>query len=200
MKIKMIVVDLELSTRAKRIAAAAAIPLLVLGGGAVAYANVPHTWKDGDVLRAEDLNEDFEAHERQVSAVESHITLDGGYELAATYCGRTPSTAGDLSAFHAAGTGYVKARAQCQVTCSSAAAHMCTSEEMLRSLQLGKELGSGAGWYASGAYAVYGTSNQVIADCAGLTSAKNTDLGLIVSDGQPAVQDCNLPIPVMCCK
>jgi hypothetical protein len=67
MKIKMVVVDLELSSRAKRIAAAVAVPLLVLGGGAVAYANVPHTWKDGDVLKADELNENFTGLESDVA-------------------------------------------------------------------------------------------------------------------------------------
>lgn len=70
MKIKLVVIDLELSTRAKRIAAAMAIPLLVLGGAAVAYANVQHTWSDGETLTAADLNGSFEGLDKRITALE----------------------------------------------------------------------------------------------------------------------------------
>jgi microcystin-dependent protein len=59
MRMKMVVVDLELSKRAKRIAATVAVPLLVLAGSAVAYAGEVHEWKDGDPLTAVDLNTAF---------------------------------------------------------------------------------------------------------------------------------------------
>jgi hypothetical protein len=70
MKFKLFVIDLELSARAKRIAAAVVVPLLVLGGGAVAYANVPHSWADGDTLSAADLNGNFSALDQRVTTVE----------------------------------------------------------------------------------------------------------------------------------
>ena len=73
MKIKLVVVDLELSTRAKRLAAALAIPLLVLGGGAVAYASVPHTWNDGDTLTAADLNTNFADLDTRVMALGAYL-------------------------------------------------------------------------------------------------------------------------------
>lgn len=70
MKIKLVVIDLELSARAKRIAAAVLVPALVLGGGAVAYAKVQHTWADGDTLSAADLNGNFNALDQRVTMVE----------------------------------------------------------------------------------------------------------------------------------
>jgi hypothetical protein len=68
MKIKVVVIDLELSRRAKRIAAAVAIPLVLLGGAAVGYAEVPRTWKDGETLKAEDLNASFKALDAVIEA------------------------------------------------------------------------------------------------------------------------------------
>jgi formylglycine-generating enzyme required for sulfatase activity len=70
MKIKMVIVDLELSKREKRIVAGALVPVLLLLGGAIAKANVPHTWNKGDTLRAADLNEDFSALDQRLTALE----------------------------------------------------------------------------------------------------------------------------------
>jgi len=62
MKLKVIVLDLELSPRAKRIVAIASVALpLLVGAGAIAWASVPHTFTDGDTLTAADLNSNFAA-------------------------------------------------------------------------------------------------------------------------------------------
>jgi len=37
------------------------VPLLVLAGGAIAYADVPNTFKDGDTLSADKVNQNFQA-------------------------------------------------------------------------------------------------------------------------------------------
>ena len=71
MKLKLVVVDLELSKRAKRIAVAALVPVLVIAGGAIAYANVPHSFKDGDVLNAADLNGNFDALDQRITKLEA---------------------------------------------------------------------------------------------------------------------------------
>jgi hypothetical protein len=73
MKIKMVVVDLELSSRAKRVVAAVAVPLLVMGGSAVAYANVPHSWEDGHTLKAVELNANFDALDQRASKLENNV-------------------------------------------------------------------------------------------------------------------------------
>jgi hypothetical protein len=62
MKLKVVVLDLELSRRAKRIVAIASVALpLLLGAGALALASVPPTFNDGDTLTAADLNSNFAA-------------------------------------------------------------------------------------------------------------------------------------------
>ncbi|HRI72145.1 MAG TPA: SUMF1/EgtB/PvdO family nonheme iron enzyme [Polyangium sp.] len=72
MKIKVVVIDVEWSSRTKRWAIRLGVPLAVLlGAAAVAYANVPHTFKDGDVLKSLDLNENFNALEQRIAALET---------------------------------------------------------------------------------------------------------------------------------
>jgi hypothetical protein len=71
MKLKLVVVDLELSKRMKRVAAAALVPALVLAGGAIAYANVPHTWNDKDVLMAAALNGNFADLDTRITPLEA---------------------------------------------------------------------------------------------------------------------------------
>jgi hypothetical protein len=70
MKLKLVVVDLELSKRAKRVMAAALVPVFVVAGGAVAYANVLHVWAQGDTLNASDLNSNFAGLDGRVTTLE----------------------------------------------------------------------------------------------------------------------------------
>lgn len=77
MKIKVYVIDVDLSPRArkiaKRVAAGIVISLLALAGGAIAYASVPHTWTNGDVLQATDLNGNFTALDQRIGVTEAQI-------------------------------------------------------------------------------------------------------------------------------
>jgi hypothetical protein len=67
MKLKVVVVDLEISPRAKRWALRLGIPAAILiGGGAVAYAGGLVTWTDGQTLKAADLNGNFSALQAQI--------------------------------------------------------------------------------------------------------------------------------------
>jgi hypothetical protein len=78
MKIKLVVLDLELSRRARRLAIVAAIGLLALGIGAVAYASVPHAWSDGETLGAADLNGNFAALDGRAAAADGRVAaLEG---------------------------------------------------------------------------------------------------------------------------
>jgi hypothetical protein len=70
MKMKLVVVDLELLPRTRRLATFFAIGVLALGGAAIAYAGVPRTWSDGDRLTALDLNGNFAALDGRVTSVE----------------------------------------------------------------------------------------------------------------------------------
>jgi hypothetical protein len=59
MKLKVVVVDLEMSRRQKRIAGLVAGLAAVGVLASVAVAQVPHTFAAGDVLKASELNENF---------------------------------------------------------------------------------------------------------------------------------------------
>jgi hypothetical protein len=72
MQFKVVVVDLEIPPRAKRLLLRVALPVaILLGGGALAYANVPKTWAPGETLTAADLNGNFSALDARVTALES---------------------------------------------------------------------------------------------------------------------------------
>src|SRR5579862_2553811 len=73
MKIKLIVVDLELSRRARRLAVMSVVGALAMGAAAIAYASVPRTWNDGDTLTAADLNGNFSALDNRVATLEGGI-------------------------------------------------------------------------------------------------------------------------------
>jgi hypothetical protein len=71
MKIKVVVVDLEISPRAKRIALRVGLPLLVLGIASAAYGSVPITFSAGSTLHAADLNYNFSALDARITALEN---------------------------------------------------------------------------------------------------------------------------------
>jgi hypothetical protein len=78
MKIKVVVVDLEIPLRVKKWAMRIAIPAVVLTAGAIALAASPlHVWNSGDNLKSSDLNANF-------ASLQSQITT-------ANYAPRTPS-------------------------------------------------------------------------------------------------------------
>jgi hypothetical protein len=61
MKLKIVIVDLEIPPRVKKWTLRLGLPLVVLVAGGVAYADLPHpSWKDGDTLNAADLTANFQ--------------------------------------------------------------------------------------------------------------------------------------------
>jgi hypothetical protein len=68
MKIKIIVIDPELSQRTKRLLAAVVVPAILVGSAAVAWAGTLHAWNPGDTLVAKDLNDNFNAVEAEIAA------------------------------------------------------------------------------------------------------------------------------------
>ncbi|HEY3820576.1 MAG TPA: hypothetical protein VGL81_25595 [Polyangiaceae bacterium] len=71
MKLKVVVVDLEISTRAKRLALRIGLPVAALGVATVAYASVPVTFTAGGTLHAADLNTNFSALDTRVTTLEN---------------------------------------------------------------------------------------------------------------------------------
>ncbi len=77
MKLKMVVVDLNLSRREKRLAGAG-LAACVLGAAAIAYAGPLKTWNQGDVLNASDLNGNF----AQLASLQTELQGDEAFVIA----------------------------------------------------------------------------------------------------------------------
>jgi hypothetical protein len=74
MKWKVVTVDLEIPARVKRWVLRVGIPACVLlGGGALAWAGLPHTFADGQVLSAQDLDDNFNALDTRLTAVQGQV-------------------------------------------------------------------------------------------------------------------------------
>jgi len=194
-------IDFEIPPRAKRALKIAAAGTIVLAGS-VAIAGVPNTFKSGDALSAQTINDNFGSLDQRIAKLEAFqnkLTSDGGYSTGATYCGETAATPGDLSTLTNTGTGAVKAKNACVQACtSSSTAHMCTGAELERSAALG--ISTGTGWFAAGAY------NSLFGDdfeCVGWTST--THSGTTSGDywnpalGGPSAANCTQSFPVLCC-
>jgi hypothetical protein len=70
MTLKIVVLDLELSRRAKRLILAAFGFVAAVTAAAITYANVPTTWMTGDTLKATDLNGNFGSLDGRVTTLE----------------------------------------------------------------------------------------------------------------------------------
>ena len=74
MKVKVVVVDLEIPPRVKRWAFRIAIPAIIIGLGTIAYAAVPLTvWTTGQALKAVDLNANFTALNGSFMGLDSRV-------------------------------------------------------------------------------------------------------------------------------
>ena len=195
----LIRIDFEISPRAKRALKVAAAGAVVLGGS-VAIAGVPNTFKSGDALSAQTMNDNFGSLDQRIAKLETlavKLTSDGGYSTAATYCGETATTPGDLSTLTNTGTGAVKAKAACVQACSSSpTAHMCVGMELERSTAL--NLTTAVGWFAAGAYNSFAGDDF---ECKGWTSNSASTSGDYWSPGLggPSVNNCSTSYPVLCC-
>jgi hypothetical protein len=193
-------IDFELSPRVKR-ALRLAVPAVIVLGASAAYASVPSTFKDGDALSAQALNDDFGALDQRLAKLESlsaKETADGGYSIGAKFCGASASTTkGDLSGLAVTGTTYTKLRTQCQVTCGAPSAHLCSGEELTRTTSLG--MATGVGWYSGGVAPGGG-----FYECIGWTTVLNTQNGPLWSgagpNAAPSFDTCDKSHPVLCCN
>lgn len=74
MKLKLMIVDLEVPPKVKRMALRLGVAGLVVGGGAgVAWAAMPHTFNAGETLKASELNENFAAMETRLAELQARL-------------------------------------------------------------------------------------------------------------------------------
>lgn len=201
MRLKVVIVDLELSRLERRIMAAIAISVLVLAGGALAYAAVPRSWNSGDTLTAMDLNANFASLDIRVTAIETKSieTRNGKkYSLGATFCGTTAATNGQITGGYAGAKSLCEALAACG---NSLSAHMCTGDEIVRSMAVGISPPTAVSWYSTGAYLQLSTTSGD--DCIGWTDVgSNGAVGPTWGNGTGgniAFRPCSNLLPVSCC-
>jgi hypothetical protein len=183
-KIKVYVIDCE-TPRWLRKTIACAVPLAVVLGAATLVLATPQQWTAGQTLQAIDLN--------KLSVVTNGSSK---YSVGATaYCGTGPTnTTGAIS--YNGKTGYAGAKAMCEASSAcgnSATAHMCTSDELVRSAQLGM---TPVGWYSSG-YDVTNVAGYHENDCGGWTS--NGSYEAAAWGPNPGFDLCGHSNPVLCC-
>jgi hypothetical protein len=219
MKLKMIVVDFELSSATKKRLIRCGIPAAVLlGGGALAYAGwsplpQPNFPMNGP-LTASDLNANFAALADAGSALDQRVTtLETGrfvgtiggqpYSVGATGYKLQTSTGGPQGDGTYDGMqvgGYDGAKAKCAAATGSSSAHMCTGDELSRSAASGMGPPANFGWYAG--WYRYDNSAQAVTyyDCAGYSSNVPTSGGPVAGTGwAPTTRSCNSAYAILCC-
>ena len=196
--------------------------LLILGffGSVTAFAvpnSDPADFKAGEVIEANAVNGRFNALKSRIEALEATTKALGAtglvmevngatYSLGAIYRQTTdgkldgnllatlPPTAKSANGYHAA-------KLLCQNKLNSASAHMCSSEEMSRSAQLGVSISDKMGWISTGAGA------GLFRDCRGWSSKGDqpppvndpNDSGVLWVGGGPVPGGCNEPHYIHCC-
>lgn len=143
MKLKVYVVDLELPRWARRLVsrglAAGAMAAVTLGG--VAYAAIKYTYKSSDTLSSADMTDTLgDLNTRLKTAEQGRLvgTVNGkAYSVGATEFKVVTSKGGPLNNGTYNGKqvgGYPNAKSICETAVGSMTAHMCSSEELVRSV------------------------------------------------------------------
>jgi hypothetical protein len=94
MKLKVVVVDMEIPPRIKRWALRVSVTVGVLAAGTVALAATPlHVWNTGDTLQAADINGNFSNLQGQIQGIALSCTVvEGAWTTSNTYADATPVT------------------------------------------------------------------------------------------------------------
>lgn len=209
MKLKMIVLDPELSTRTgRRIVGVGILTAIAAGGLAVAAPSLT-SWSSGETLTASDLNANFN---ELAAAIEDVDANRGTFTNLSTgemwteyrgYCGSTSARTGNLG--NARG-----AKALCETACGTSGAHMCTSAEVLRSWATGTDVPAG-GWVEGPSLVVSSPSAASTRSCLGWGNQYGSEVGWTVdyypldgdNPGGPGLlfeaRACNTTHAVTCC-
>lgn len=193
MKFKVVVVDVEIPRNLKRAA------LLLLLTTSVAAA-VPYTFTTGDILSSKAVNANFADIDSRLGSGRMVATNDAGvsYSTGFTiYCGESAPVTGAFAS--GAKVGFAAAKAQCQtVPGCSPSAHMCTSEEIIRTSQMGYPTGNG--WFSTGTNNA--AASAPLADCNGWRVGDGTVQGSVWTGTGSEFTGwigCSASEPILCC-
>jgi hypothetical protein len=184
MQIKIVTLDVRLSSNTKRAIRWALLPVAVLAGSIAVASAYDTSWiAAGNKISAAALKGDLDAIQTQLGVV--HHT-SSAYSLNAVYCGTTST------AYDGAGVGlYTGGASKCRAACNSTTAHQCTAEEVIRSVVTGASPPNSRGWYSTGEPGPAGD------DCGAWSST--TGHNGVTWIGYPQSFDCTIPVPIMCC-
>lgn len=197
---KIYVIDFEISARWKRILTWVGAPLLALSVTAVASAAVRHQLRAQTPIVALELNENFEDLDVRVTAASERSHNGKRISLNGIQCGKSAvPTAGTIVDQNTATAGYEGAKLICQraLGCNSLTAHMCTSEEMVRSAQIGAVLPGFYYWVSGGQLVASPAESmpyQLTGDCHAWRSSGN-EIGNVWYGAAPDVCGVGLSGP-----
>ena len=182
-------IKIDVTRETARRIAVVSTTLIAVGVGAAVYANQIR-FTAGETLTAANLNNNFD--ELYAKAAKPSVTVSGkSISLGAVYCG---STAAKYTGSQVGG--YEGAKAKCEATCSSTTAHLCTREELMRSLAVGVAAVKTTQYSYSAGTPTTDNSN----DCIGWTSDLG-HAGLLFSGNIGLIpgSDCGTAYPLTCC-
>jgi len=152
------------------------------------------------------LEDDVAALQTDVAALQTQKPLAEAngktYSIGAIFRGATAiAYTGNLTAaVPAAANGYAAAKTLCEVSLSSPSGHMCTADEVLRSMALGLTVaagGAGGAFFGTGVYAQSGS--YLFTDCRGWTSASGVENANSWTGTVSLDASCEFARPLLCC-
>lgn len=197
MRIK-IDIDVPMPSWAKRVSQVLVVAIVV-SGTAIAVADLQPKFVPGGKLSAEAMNANFADLDSRLAAGRTTVTLNGSrYSVGATaYVGGTQAYMGaDVQ-------GYGGAKRKCEGAFPSRpGAHMCTTEELARTAQVGLVVPNAA-WYATATRVGRDANSAVTNDCFGWTDSSPGNFGATASEVSAnlsfSVGACNQLLPIACC-
>jgi collagen triple helix repeat protein len=117
--------------------------------------------------------------------------------MGATYCGSTVPTTGDFGG-PAVDNGYAFAKGECETACNSVNAHMCTSHELIMTMQLGITVPALL-WYSAGINAMNVYGELATRDCGGWNDASNSYMGPTTNGSTFERSYCDSAHAIACC-
>jgi hypothetical protein len=175
----------------------AGLPIAVVMSAALLAQAYDTGWiASGETISASKLKASLDEIQTRLATIESgtkYLATTNGkkYTINAAYCGVTTATNGAIS--YAGKSGYPAAKSWCETICSSASAHMCTGEELLRFVSMDGMVPQ-SGWYSGGFY-------NAGRDCVGWTVTAATEYGAAWEPNpqRPSGTSCNVALGILCC-